>query len=118
MFRKTLCLLLAAVMLLSAAVYGEGSAKKTVRVFETTDIHGYLLNTSTGDENSFQYRMAYIASEVNRARETYDDVLLLNGGNNYEGTPVSNLLEGSAIRAAFSASSCFLYRTFPMVQSA
>ncbi len=76
-----------------------------IRVFETTDIHGYLMDTSSGDESTFQYRLAYIANEVNKARESdeYDGVLLLNGGNNYEGTPVSNLLEGAGIRAAMDA---------------
>jgi 2',3'-cyclic-nucleotide 2'-phosphodiesterase (5'-nucleotidase family) len=78
----------------------EGVTK--IRVFETTDIHGYLLDTSSGDESTFQYRLAYIANAVNEARkaEEYDGVLLLNGGNNYEGTPVSNLLQGSAVKAA------------------
>ena len=77
-----------------------------IRVFETTDIHGYLMDTSSGDESTFQYRLAYIANDVNKARqnidqtEVYDGVLLLNGGNNYEGTPVSNLLQGSAVKAA------------------
>ncbi len=73
-----------------------------IRVFETTDIHGYLMDTSSGDESTFQYRLAYIANDVNKARQ-YDDVLLLNGGNNYEGTPVSNLLQGSAVKAAMDA---------------
>ena len=74
-----------------------------IRIFETTDIHGYLMDTSSGDESTFQYRLAYIAGKVNEARESdeYDDVILVNGGNNYEGTPVSNLLKGAAIRAAF-----------------
>ncbi len=81
------------------------SEETRIRVFETTDIHGYLMDTSSGDESTFQYRLAYIANDVNKARESkdYDDVLLLNGGNNYEGTPVSNLLEGAAIRAAFDS---------------
>ena len=80
-----------------------------IRVFETTDIHGYLMDTSSGDESTFQYRLAYIANDVNKARqnvdqvENYDGVLLLNGGNNYEGTPVSNLLQGSAVKAAMDA---------------
>ena len=73
-----------------------------IRVFETTDIHGYLMDTSSGDESTFQYRLAYIANDVNQARQD-GDVLLLNGGNNYEGTPVSNLLQGSAVKAAMDA---------------
>ena len=105
-----------------------------ILVFETTDIHGYLMDTSSGNEDTFQYRLAYIAQVVNTARAAavrnhsgssgsdtgnagavsagsaadsnppwtdIDDVLLLDGGDIYQGTPVSNLLEGSALRAAF-----------------
>ena len=80
----------------------EKEHEDTVRVFETTDIHGYLLDTSSGNEDTFQYRMAYLANIFNEARasEEYDDVLLLDGGDIYQGTPVSNLLQGRAIRAA------------------
>lgn len=76
-----------------------------IRVIETTDIHGYLMDTSTGDEGSFQYRLAYIAQVVNdaRASSAYDGVLLIDGGDTYQGTPVSNLLLGSALRAAMDA---------------
>lgn len=113
--RRKLALLLAAVMLTGVLSVGASAAegddgKTVIRVFETTDIHGYLIDTSfvdaaTGDDSKIQYRMAYIAQQVNNARnsEEYDDVLLLNGGNNYEGTPVMNLLQGSAMRAAFDA---------------
>lgn len=113
--RRMLALLLAAVMLTGVLSVGASAAegdngKTVIRVFETTDIHGYLIDTSsvdaaTGDDSKIQYRMAYIAQQVNNARnsEDYDDVLLLNGGNNYEGTSVMNLLQGSAMRAAFDA---------------
>ena len=76
-----------------------------IRVFETSDIHGYLLDTSSGDENTFQYRLAYIAQIVNNARASgeYDDVLLLDGGDIYQGMPASNLTNGAAMRAAFDA---------------
>ena len=90
--------------------YGQGritiveSAEETrIAVFETSDIHGYLLDTSSGDENSFQYRLAYIARIVNEARtsDNYDDVLLIDGGDIYQGMPVSNMTLGAAMRAAF-----------------
>ena len=79
--------------------------KTRIRVIETTDIHGYLMDTSSGDESTFQYRLAYIAQVVNdaRASEDYADVLLLDGGDTYQGTPVSNLIFGSALRAAMDA---------------
>lgn len=79
--------------------------KSTIKlqVFETTDIHGYLLDTSSGDESTFQYRMAYISNIVKQARQDLwtDDVILLDSGDIYQGTPVSNLTYGNALRAAF-----------------
>lgn len=116
---KKTALVLFLVTLMISSVFSQGIAEEVmraetsssvtetegvtrIRVFETTDIHGYLMDTSSGDESTFQYRLAYIANDINNARESsdYDDVLLLNGGNNYEGTPVSNLLEGSAVKRA------------------
>lgn len=118
--KKTAFVLLLSLVLLSS-VFSQGLAEEivkaeseaeeteqgvtTIRVFETTDIHGYLMDTSSGDESTFQYRLAYIAGDIKEARSSgeWDDVLLLNGGNNYEGTPVSNLLQGSAVKAAMDA---------------
>lgn len=118
--KKTVFVLLLSLVLLSS-VFSQGLAEEvvkaeseaeeteqgvtTIRVFETTDIHGYLMDTSSGDESTFQYRLAYIAGDIKEARSSgeWDDVLLLNGGNNYEGTPVSNLLQGSAVKAAMDA---------------
>ena len=76
---------------------------KTIEVFETTDVHGYLVDTTSGDESTFQYRMAYIANIVKQARANpaNDGVLLLDGGDIYQGTSVSNLTYGNALRAAY-----------------
>ena len=107
--KKITAALIAALLLCGAAfAAGESPAdanQTVIKVFETTDIHGYLMDTSSMNEDTFTYRMAFIANEVNSARSdpAYDDVLLLNGGNNYEGTPVSNLLRGAAVRAAMDA---------------
>jgi 5''-nucleotidase/2'',3''-cyclic phosphodiesterase and related esterases len=80
----------------------EKSGVKRILVIETTDIHGYIMDASSGKEETFQYRLAYIAHLINEARASgeYDDVLLLDGGDLYQGTPVSNLTGGAAIRAA------------------
>lgn len=89
-----------------ASSSGEASAEGTrIRVFETTDLHGYLMDTSSGSEDTFQYRLAYIAQLVSdaRASDEFDDVLLLDGGDTYQGAPVSNLLTGAAVRAAMDA---------------
>lgn len=75
----------------------------TIKVFETTDVHGYITDVSTYNEDTFQYRLAWFANIVNQARESeeYDDVLLLDTGDIYQGTPHSNLTYGAALRAAF-----------------
>lgn len=74
----------------------------TIKVFETTDIHGYITDISSFEEDTFQYRMAYLAQVFNTARasDAYDDVLLLDGGDTFQGTPHSNLTYGAALRAA------------------
>ena len=86
----------------SAAAAGEESGKKVIRLFETSDIHGYLIDISSGEKETFQYRLAYIAQCVNSARTSgeYDDVLLVDGGDIYQGAPVSNLQYGAGLRAA------------------
>ena len=115
--KKTMSILLCAAMLaalLMTGAFASGEAsgaasaddgKTVIEVFETTDIHGYLMDTSSGAEDTFQYRLAYIAQIVNDARASaeYDDVLLIDGGDVYQGTPVSNLLSGAAMRAALDA---------------
>lgn len=79
--------------------------KTVIQIFETTDIHGYIVDTSSGDEATYQYRMAYLADIFNDARadENIDDVILLDSGDIYQGTPLSNLTYGNALRAAFDA---------------
>ena len=81
---------------------GAGKNEIRIRVFETTDLHGSLVDTSSGNEDTFQYRLARIARIVEEARASgeYDDVLLLDGGDIYQGTPVSNALNGAPVRAA------------------
>lgn len=76
-----------------------------ILVIETTDIHGNIIEASSGNPETFQYRLAYIAKAIDDARASgeYDDVLLLDGGDLYQGPPVSNLLNGAPIRAALDA---------------
>ncbi len=80
----------------------EEQAEKRILVFETTDLHGYILDASSGREDRFQYRLARIAALLGDARRSdrYDDVLLLDGGDLFEGPPVSGLTGGAVIRAA------------------
>ena len=73
-----------------------------ILVMETSDIHGYIMDASSGREETFQYRLAAIAHLVREARASgqYDDVVLLDAGDLFQGTPVSGLTGGAAIRAA------------------
>lgn len=75
----------------------------TLQVFETTDVHGYITDVSTYKEETFQYRLAYIANIVNEAREENgkDNVILLDSGDIYQSTPHSNLTYGNYMRAAY-----------------
>ena len=71
-------------------------------VMETTDVHGYIVNT---DDNAVHYRMAYVADKVNDIRGRNgqyrkDRLLLLDGGDLYQGASISNLLSGKPIYVA------------------
>ena len=69
-------------------------------VFETTDIHGYVLQT---DNNGIvHYRMAYLADKVKDIRGRgpeyrKDRLLLLDGGDLYQGASISNFLSGKPV---------------------
>ena len=47
-------------------------APKRIALFETADINGYLMNTTSGDPETFEYRLAYVAKVVENARESED----------------------------------------------
>ncbi|MBR5010824.1 MAG: metallophosphoesterase, partial [Clostridia bacterium] len=97
-----LCLCLCAGLLCAG---GETRGEKRVLVIETSDIHGYIMDISAGSSEKFQYKLARIAYLINEARSSgeYDDVLLLDGGDLYQGMPVSMMTGGAVIRAAVDA---------------
>lgn len=71
-------------------------------VLETTDIHGTLVNTSSGTNH---YRLAYIADKANDIRGRGRDcdtrqLLLLDGGDIYQGTIMSNIRRGQPLYVA------------------
>ena len=64
-------------------------------LMETTDIHGHILSTS-GD--AINYSLAYIADKANDIRgDDRSRLLLLDGGDLYQGATVSNLLGGRPV---------------------
>lgn len=71
-------------------------------VIETTDIHGHIIEKENG---VVHYRMAFIADKVRDIRgrgAAYrkDRLLLLDGGDIYQGASISNLLGGQPVTAA------------------
>ena len=59
---------------------------------ETTDMHGYIVHA---DNLGLHYRLAYIADKVEDIRARKEDgLLLLDGGDLYQGASVSNLMSG------------------------
>lgn len=73
-------------------------------VFETSDTHGYIAGTSGDDD---LYLLAYISDKVKDVRGygagyRKDKALLLDGGDMFQGNPLSNLLQGDSISAAYS----------------
>lgn len=96
----TLLLLLALVPMPATAA----ATTYTLPVFETSDIHGYLVDTAYDDPADYQYRLAYIAGTVEKARNgDTSRTLLLDGGDIYQGNVISNLQYGWPLSAAFDA---------------
>ena len=72
-------------------------------VFETSDTHGYLANTS-GDRPL--YMLSFISDKVRDIRgygdgSRRDLALLLDGGDIYQGNTMSNLMSGSSLSSAY-----------------
>ncbi len=68
-------------------------------LFHTSDIHGYLADTSRG---ACQYRLAYISDKVKDVRGSRKDLaLLLDSGDIFQGNTLSNLLNGQPISEAY-----------------
>ena len=64
-------------------------------LIETTDVHGYIVNIEDG---IIHYRMAYVADKVKDIRgEDRERILLLDGGDLYQGASISNLQDGKPI---------------------
>lgn len=72
-------------------------------IIETSDVHGYIVNSSNA---IMHYRLAYIADKVadirgRGAAYRKDRLLLLDGGDSYQGTTVSNFQKGMPVYRAF-----------------
>ena len=72
-------------------------------LIETTDLHGHIINQV---DQVVHYRLAYIADKVNDVRGRgadcrKDRLLLLDGGDLYQGASVSNLLDGKPVYVSY-----------------
>lgn len=80
----------------SAAVNSAGDT--VINFVEVTDTHGNLYTTSSGKD---QYKMAYLCHTFNSLRTAgKNDLVVLSGGDMFQGTAVSNLLKGIPLIAA------------------
>ena len=85
-------------------VYPEaGTGEYRLVVIDTSDVHGGLAG---GEEPNLEYRMAFIADKVNDARRTEDGidsdrVVLLDGGDIFQGSALSRLSKGEAMSAVY-----------------
>lgn len=83
----------------------EKSAKSvyTLPVFETSDIHGTLVDTSSEPDLHYMARIGKIVKDARSSGGSYDKsrALLLDTGDIYQGNTISNLLDGNPMRAAF-----------------
>lgn len=105
-FKKSISLLLVLALVLSLPITTQAASSEvyTLPVFETSDIHGHLIDVGYDDPADYQYRLAYIADLVNDARQgDHSRTLLLDGGDIYQGNVVSNLQDGWPLSAAFDA---------------
>ena len=88
--------------------------EKRISVYGTSDIQGKIIDSSSGDKMTYQYRLAYMAKTFSDARTSgdYDDVLLVDAGDIYKGDPISNLSEGAALNFPETPRSPYLLQIF------
>ena len=71
----------------------EAASNVEIRLLATSDVHGqvYPTNYTAGFAKSGQYNrsLAHVATYVNTAREENDNVLLVDGGDLIQGTPLT-----------------------------
>jgi 5'-nucleotidase / UDP-sugar diphosphatase len=95
------------VLLFSLAVFGAGSFASqlkqgniTLVIIHTNDFHGNLkpIIDKRVDEKNEMGGAAYVASLINSIRSQYPGkVLLVDAGDTYQGTPVSNSFHGEPV---------------------
>ena len=80
----------------------------TLPLIETSDIHGYIVDNESGETSStgtIHYKLAYVADKVKDIRGHGDSyqkerLLLVDGGDIYQGATISNLQQGRPLYIA------------------
>lgn len=81
----------------------ESSSDVTFTLLETTDLHGHMAEvTNLSDKSTNQYRLAYM-SKVFADYRSKGNVILLDSGDSFQGTPISNFSYGKYVVQAFNA---------------
>lgn len=97
-------MLVLAVLIMAASAFPKaGTGEYRLPLIETSDVHGSL---AKGEDPEYEYYYAYIADKIEDARRTedgtdYDRLVLLDGGDIYQGSTVSLLSEGEAMSEAY-----------------
>ena len=106
---KKFALILAAALLLCiisapASVLAADETEYILPVFETADLHGYLVDTGFEESADYQYRFARIADIVeDRRGGSTEKTLLLDGGDVYSGNAIQSQQAGNPVSAAYAA---------------
>lgn len=106
--KRVLSTVLALVMVLSLSMVPGAKVSAntengdvTITLLETSDIHGHMVEvTNLDDRSTNQYRLAYMAKKFKEYRQQ-GNVILLNGGDSFQGTPISNFSYGKWMIKAF-----------------
>ena len=83
--------------------YTSNSSDYILPLFHTSDVHGYLVTTQS---KPYTYNLAYISDKVHDKRgygKSYNKgkALLLDSGDMFQGTTISNLQKGQPLYSAF-----------------
>ena len=84
---RSLSLKLIIFLLLLMLVSCSGTGKKSISIFETTDIHGVILPYDFIEKESLKVSMASSFSYIKQIRTEKDATILLDNGDNLQGQP-------------------------------
>jgi len=93
LFKRSLALLCVLAMLLSIAPLSVFAAEDTSNEFvvlSTTDMHGRVWDKNVLNDTNMNNSMLNVATAVKEIRASYGNVILLDNGDTYQGTPVSS----------------------------